>query len=92
MLTINSQTSQQRRGAMQVLNWGAPATTDINTEARNMCTFAAETLIFLLTGYVLGTTFYNFEWIWLAQLVGIYVFLHIIRFLGIFLAMPLLNM
>lgn len=28
--------------------------------------FVAETLIFMLTGYVLGTTFYEFEWIWLA--------------------------
>ena len=53
--------------------------------------FAAETLIFLLTGYVLGGTFYSFQWIWLAQLLGLYVFLHIIRFLGIFLSMPLLN-
>lgn len=28
--------------------------------------FAAETLVFLLTGFVLGGTFYDFEWIWLA--------------------------
>eukprot|EP00354_Favella_ehrenbergii_P005389 CAMPEP_0170454136 /NCGR_PEP_ID=MMETSP0123-20130129/2489_1 /TAXON_ID=182087 /ORGANISM="Favella ehrenbergii, Strain Fehren 1" /LENGTH=343 /DNA_ID=CAMNT_0010716749 /DNA_START=444 /DNA_END=1476 /DNA_ORIENTATION=- len=53
--------------------------------------FAAETLIFLLTGYVLGGTFYSFQWIWLVQLLAVYVFLHIIRFLGIFLSMPLLN-
>lgn len=56
--------------------------------------FGAETLIFLLTGYVLGGTFYtdDFEWIWLAQLLGLYVFLHIIRFLGILMCMPLLNL
>lgn len=53
--------------------------------------FSAETLIFMLTGYVLGTVFYSFEWIWLLQLIGLYILLHVIRLLGILLVLPLLN-
>lgn len=54
--------------------------------------FVAETLIFLETGIVLGGTFFSFQWIWLAQLLGLYVFLHIIRFVGILVLMPFLNL
>lgn len=56
--------------------------------------FVAETLIFLLTGIILGAEFVSdrFQPIWIAQLLGLYVALHVIRFLGLLLCMPLMNL
>ena len=56
--------------------------------------FAAETLIFLLTGIVLGGEFVTdtFEPMWILQLFGMYICLHIIRFVGLLLLLPLMNL
>ena len=56
--------------------------------------FVAETLIFMLTGIVLGTEFVTdaFEPIWVLQLVALYVCLHIIRFLGLVMLLPLMRL
>lgn len=55
--------------------------------------FGAETLIFLLTGIILGETEYeNFSWIWVLQLLGLYVLLHVIRFVGLLMMLPLMNL
>ena len=55
--------------------------------------FVAETLIFMLTGIVLGSEFVTdaFEPIWVLQLFALYVFLHIIRFIGLCLLLPLMR-
>ena len=54
--------------------------------------FMAETLIFLLTGFVLGGELEDVSWIMLAQLLGLYVGLHIIRFIGLVLLWPLMSL
>lgn len=56
--------------------------------------FTAETLIFLLTGIVLGGELVadTFEPWWILQLFGLYVCLHIIRFVGLLLLMPLMRL
>ena len=56
--------------------------------------FVMETLVFLLTGIVLGGEFVtkSFEAIWILQLFGLYVFLHIIRFLGLLMLMPVMRL
>ena len=57
--------------------------------------FVAETLIFLLTGIVLGGEFIasdNLEAIWFLQLLGLYVFLHLIRFVGLILLIPCMRL
>ena len=57
--------------------------------------FVAETLIFLLTGIVLGGEFVasdNLEAIWFLQLLGLYVFLHLIRFIGLILLLPCMRL
>ncbi len=54
--------------------------------------FVAETLIFLISGIVLGGTFSTVEPIWIAQLFGLYIFLHLIRFSGLILCWPLLKL
>ena len=56
--------------------------------------FVAETLIFWLTGIVLGAEFAmdSFEPIWIAQLIALYICLHIIRFLGLFMLMPFMRL
>ena len=56
--------------------------------------FAAETLIFMLTGIVLGGEFVTdkFEPIWIPQLFALYICLHIIRFLGLFMLLPLMRL
>ena len=57
--------------------------------------FVAETLIFLLTGIVLGGEFIasdSLEAIWFLQLLGLYVFLHLIRFIGLMMLMPCMRL
>ena len=56
--------------------------------------FVAETLIFWITGIVLGAEFAmdSFEPIWVAQLIALYICLHIIRFVGLFLLMPCMRL
>jgi NhaP-type Na+/H+ or K+/H+ antiporter len=56
--------------------------------------FAAETLIFTLTGFILGGEFVTdtFKPLWVLQLFGLYIFLHIIRFVGLVMLMPLLRL
>ena len=56
--------------------------------------FAAETLIFMLTGIVLGGEYVqkSVEWIWIAQLFGMYIGLHFIRFLGLLMLLPFMKM
>ena len=53
--------------------------------------FSAETLIFLLTGFVLGGELSKIEGIWFVQLFGLYIGLHIIRFVGLILIWPIMN-
>jgi len=53
--------------------------------------FVAETLIFLLTGFVLGGEFANVKPLWFGQLFGLYIGLHIIRFLGLIIFWPCMN-
>ena len=56
--------------------------------------FVAETLIFMLTGIVLGTEFVteSFEPVWIIQLFALYICLHIIRFLGLVMLSPLMRL
>ena len=53
--------------------------------------FVAETLIFLLTGFVLGGALSEVEPIWFAQLFALYIGLHLIRFLGLILLWPFMR-
>ena len=53
--------------------------------------FVAETLIFLLTGIVLGGKLVDIEPIWFLQLIGLYIVLHIIRFVGLLITFPLMR-
>jgi NhaP-type Na+/H+ or K+/H+ antiporter len=53
--------------------------------------FVAETLIFLISGIVLGGTFATVKPIWILQLIGLYIFLHLIRFTGLLLCWPLMK-
>ena len=52
--------------------------------------FAAETIIFMITGFDIGGIAVNdFQWIWLLQLLGLYFFLHVIRFGFLMLVKPI---
>ena len=54
--------------------------------------FVAETVIFMLTGLILGevcVSSEHFEWYWILQLLGLYVSLHIVRFGFLLLVMPI---
>lgn len=57
-------------------------------------TFCAETSIFLLTGVILGSGFVEdgISWLMLGQLIGLYVFLHIIRFVGLVVFLPCMKL
>ena len=54
--------------------------------------FVAETVIFGITGLILGDIVYDyFDAIWLAQLFGLYVLLHIVRFTFVLIAWPAMS-
>lgn len=55
--------------------------------------FAAETAIFLLSGLIMSIELHDFvTWFHVWKLLCLYVILHLIRFCGILLLMPLMNL
>ena len=53
--------------------------------------FMAETIIFLLTGIIVGAEFRDLEWQNIWRTMVLYIALHIIRFLYILLFTPILT-
>lgn len=54
--------------------------------------FAAETAIFLLSGLIMAIELHDFiSWYAVLKLIGLYVILHIIRFIAIIVMMPIMN-